>query len=71
MDRYFGWSTMDSQPGQGGALDGAWRTATTEGGSSLRRREKGEESNAILTKGFRDRGRGRVELAVVLTSTVK
>jgi hypothetical protein len=23
MDRYFGWSTMDSQPGQGGVLDGA------------------------------------------------
>jgi hypothetical protein len=34
-------------------------------GSSLRRREKGEGGNAVLTKGFNDQGKGRVELAAV------
>jgi hypothetical protein len=65
VDRYSGRSTVDSQPGQGGALTGAWLAGATEGGSSLRRREKGEGSNTVLTKGFSDRGRGGVELAVV------
>jgi hypothetical protein len=46
-------------------LTDAWRVGATEGGSSLRRREKGEGSNTVLTKGFSDRGRGGVELAAV------
>jgi hypothetical protein len=35
-------------------------------GSSLRRREKGEGSNAVLTKGFNDLGKGGVELAATI-----
>jgi hypothetical protein len=65
VDHYSSRSTVNSRPGQGGALTGAWHTASTEGGSSLRWREKGEGSNAVHTKGFSDRGRGGVELAVV------
>jgi hypothetical protein len=65
VDRYSGRSTVDSQPGQGGVFAGAWRAGATEGWSSLRRREKGEGSNVVLTKGFSDWGRGGVELAVV------
>jgi hypothetical protein len=34
MDRYSGWSAVDSRPGQGGALTGTWRTTATEGGRS-------------------------------------
>ena len=37
VDRYSGRSTVDSRPGQGGALTDAWRVATTEGGSSPRK----------------------------------
>jgi hypothetical protein len=37
MDRYSGRSTLDSRPGQGGALAGAWRTAATEDGSLPRK----------------------------------
>jgi hypothetical protein len=39
-------------------------------GSSLRRSEKGEGSNAVLTKGFNDRGKGGVRLAAERTIDV-
>jgi hypothetical protein len=41
------------------------RLAIPVDGRSLQRREKGEGSNAVLTKGFNDQGKGRVELAAV------
>jgi hypothetical protein len=34
MDHYSSRSTVDSRPGQGGALASAWHAAATKGGSS-------------------------------------
>jgi hypothetical protein len=52
VDRYTGRSTVDSRPGQGGTLAGAWRAAATEGRSSRRKHleKEGTEGNrtAIL-----------------------
>jgi hypothetical protein len=49
VDCYFGRSTVDSQPGQGGALTGAWRGAATKGGSSLRKHLEKEGTEGNLT----------------------
>jgi hypothetical protein len=35
VDRYFDRSTVDSRPGQGGVLTGAWRTAAMEGAERM------------------------------------
>jgi hypothetical protein len=55
VDRDSGWSTVDSQPGQGGALTDAWRTAATEGGSSPRKHleKEGIEGNFTEVGGGR------------------
>jgi hypothetical protein len=47
VDRYFDRSTVDSRPGQGGALTGAWRAATMEGRSLPRKHleKEGTEGN--------------------------
>jgi hypothetical protein len=47
VDSYSGRSTVDSRPGRGDALAGAWHAATTEGGSSPRKHleEEGTEGN--------------------------
>jgi hypothetical protein len=50
VDRYSGRSTVDSRPGQGGALGGAWRTAATEGWSSPRKHLEKEGTEGNLTK---------------------
>jgi hypothetical protein len=49
VDHYFGRSTVDSRPGQGGALAGAFPTAATEGGSSLRKHLEKEGTEGNLT----------------------
>jgi hypothetical protein len=71
VDRYSGRSTVDSRPGQGGALAGAWRAAATEGGSSWRKHleKEGTEGNLAMTlvgagaalfgRAMVDRGGGR------------
>jgi hypothetical protein len=47
VDRYSDRSTVDSRPGQGGTLTGAWRAAATEGGSSPQKHleKEGTEGN--------------------------
>jgi hypothetical protein len=47
VDCYSSQSTVDSRPGWGGALTGAWRAAATKGGSSPRKHldKKGTEGN--------------------------
>jgi hypothetical protein len=53
VDRVHGlWSTVDSRPGPGGALTGAWLAGAAEPGSSPRVGEKGEELRGELTEGF-------------------
>jgi hypothetical protein len=52
VDRYSGRSMVDSRPGQGGALAGAWRAAATEDRSSPRKGEKREGMMGSLTEGF-------------------
>jgi hypothetical protein len=49
VDRYSDWSSVDSQPGQGGALTGAWRAAATEGESLPRERLEEEGAEGVLT----------------------
>jgi hypothetical protein len=49
VNRYSGRSTVDSRPGRGSALAGAWRAATTEGGSSLRKHLETEGTEGNLT----------------------
>jgi hypothetical protein len=53
VDHYSGRSTVDSRPGQGGALAGAWRAAATEGGSSPREHleKEGVEGNLTGARG--------------------
>jgi hypothetical protein len=50
VDRYSGRSTVDSRPGQGGALTGTWRTTATEGGSSPRKHLEKEGTEGNLTE---------------------
>jgi hypothetical protein len=61
---YFGRSTVDSRPGQGGTLIGAWRAAATEGGSSPweHLEKEGVEGNLTVGEGGStgvERGRQR------------
>jgi hypothetical protein len=53
VDHYSGRSTVDSRPGQGSALAGAWHTAATEGGSSQWEylEKKGAEENLPVGEG--------------------
>jgi hypothetical protein len=53
VDHYSGRSTVDSRPGQGGTLAGAWRAAATEGGSSPREHleKEGVEGNLTVGEG--------------------
>jgi hypothetical protein len=51
MDHCFGRSTVDSRPGQGGALTDAWHTAAMEGGSSSRKHLEKEGTEGNLTMG--------------------
>jgi hypothetical protein len=50
VDRYSGWSMVDSRPGQGGVLAGAWHVAAIEGGSSRRKHleKEGTEGNRTV-----------------------
>jgi hypothetical protein len=49
VDCYSGRSTVDSRPGRGGALTGAWRAAATKGGSSPRKYLEKEGTKGNLT----------------------
>jgi hypothetical protein len=60
-----GWSTVDSRPGPGGALAGAWLTDAAEPGSSPWDGEKGEELRGVLTEGFGGRFDGEARPAAV------
>jgi hypothetical protein len=51
VDHYFGRSTVDSRPGQGGVLTGAWRVAATEGESSPWEHLEKEGAKGNLTVG--------------------
>jgi hypothetical protein len=53
VDHYSGWSTVDSWPGQGSALAGAWRAAATDGESSPREHleKNGAEGNLTVGEG--------------------
>jgi hypothetical protein len=71
VDCYSGRSTMDSRPGQGGALAGAWRAAATDGGSLPRKHleKEGTEGNltaALVGAGVARFGRGRWWTEVVV-----
>jgi hypothetical protein len=58
---YFGRSTVDSRPGQGGTLIGAWRAAATEGGSSSweHLEKEGVEGNLTVGEGGQHGGGAR------------
>jgi hypothetical protein len=69
VDHYSGRSTVDSRPGQGDALTGAWRTVATEGGSSPQKHLENEGTEGNLTVGEggstgAKRGRRRGAVAV-------
>jgi hypothetical protein len=55
VDRYSSRSTVDSRPGQGGALTGAWCTTATEGESSPQKHlvKEGTEGNLTEVGGGR------------------
>jgi hypothetical protein len=57
--------TVDSRPGPGGALAGAWLTGAAEPGSSPWVGEKIEELRGVLTEGFGGRFDGEVRPAAV------
>jgi hypothetical protein len=59
VDHYSGWSTVDSRPGQGGALTGAWHATAIEGGSSPREHveKKGPEGNLTVGEGRQHGGK--------------
>jgi hypothetical protein len=61
VDHYFGHSMVDSRPGQGGALAGAWRATATEGGSSPweHLKKEGAERNLTMGEGGQHRGGAR------------
>jgi hypothetical protein len=56
---------VDSRPGSGGTLAGAWLTGAVEPGNSPRVGEKGEELQGVLTKGFSGRFDGEARPAAV------
>jgi hypothetical protein len=56
---------VDSRPGPGGALVGAWLAGAAEPRSSLRVAENGEELRGVLTKGFGGRFDGEVRPAAM------
>jgi hypothetical protein len=60
-----GLSTVDSRPGPGGALAGAWLAGAAELGSSPWVGEKGEELRGVLTEGFGGRFDGEARPAAV------
>jgi hypothetical protein len=49
VDRYLGWSMVDSRSEQGSTLTGAWRATATEGGSSPWEHLEEEGAEGILT----------------------
>jgi hypothetical protein len=56
---------VDSRPGPGGALTGAWLVGAAEPGSSPRVGEKGEEHRGVLTEGFGGRSDDEARPAAV------
>jgi hypothetical protein len=58
---------VDSRPGSGGALAGAWLTGAAEPGRSPQVGEKGEElrGGGVFTKGFGGRFDGEARPAAV------
>jgi hypothetical protein len=61
MDHYSDRSTVHSRPGQGGALNGAWHAAATEGGSSpwKHQEKKGTKGNLTVREGGQHRSGAR------------
>jgi hypothetical protein len=51
VDHYSGRSTLDSRPGQGGALAGAWRATATKGRNSPRKHLEKVGTKGNLTVG--------------------
>jgi hypothetical protein len=56
---------VDSRPGPGGALAGAWLAGAMEPGSSPRVGENGEELRGVLTEGFGGRFDGEARTVAV------
>jgi hypothetical protein len=56
---------VDSRPGPGGVLTGAWLAGAAEPGSSPRVGENGEELRGVLTEGFGGRFDGEARSAAV------
>jgi hypothetical protein len=56
---------VDSRPGLGGALAGAWLTGAAEPRSSPRVGEKGEKLRGVLTEGFGGRFDGEARPVAV------
>jgi hypothetical protein len=56
---------VDSRPGLGGALAGAWLAGAAESGGSPRVEENGEELRGVLTEGFGGRIDGEARPAEV------
>jgi hypothetical protein len=69
VDRYSGRSTVDSRPGRGGALTGAWRAAATEGGSSPLKHLEKEGTEGNLTAALVGAGVARFGRATVRQSS--
>jgi hypothetical protein len=56
---------VDSRPGSGGALTGAWLTGAAYPGSSPLVGKKGEELRGVLTEGFDGQFDGEARPAAV------
>jgi hypothetical protein len=56
---------VDSRPGPGGTLAGAWLAGAAEPRSSPQVGEKGEELRGVLTEGFGGRFDGEARPAVM------